>query len=103
MSKQAVFEAVDRSQDVSVQASRWRPGQYVEGVWGPFEGAHRCIACLPEGSYEVVGPAVVTPEGQVKTVRPGDWVVPDVDGGHARVFSPEEFRQRYDLIGVRSL
>jgi hypothetical protein len=78
-----------------IEAEQFFDNKPCQGVYGGFINQRKTIACLPEQSYEVIGPAVITIHGQVTPVIDGDWVVKEPDGIHYYPIKPDIFEQTY--------
>lgn len=86
-----------RKKPVVVNAEQFRDDKPCHGVYGGFVHARRCIACLPEKSYEVVGPAVITIHGKVTPIVDGDWIIDEGDGLHFYPCKPHIFEATYEV------
>lgn len=84
-----------------VKAEQFHKYQNCQGVWGWQENAHHVTACLPmpHGSFEVIGPAVITPQNRSSGVNDGDWVVDSGDGIHYEVVRNDVFIANYRRYG----
>jgi hypothetical protein len=81
-----------------VEAEQFFDGKPCKGVSGGFPGERKTTLCLPEGSYPIDGPSVVTGEHEVLRVNNGDWVVAHRDGIHHFPLSPREFVSMYQPV-----
>lgn len=87
-----------RKKPVVVDAEQFHDGEPCKGVHGGFPGERRVIACYPEHSYELTGPAVVTIHGQVTPVADGDWIIAEPDGLHFYPCKPDIFEATYEAV-----
>ena len=73
-----------RKKPIVVEAEQWFPGQNTPGV------QEQWLKGLPTRYY------VVTAHGQRVYLKPGDWVIAELDGEHYYACRPEIFAATYD-------